>query len=73
MSEESLTLKFKSSDIPKIAPSAVKANAPFVFAKNGNTPSVFIENPSDVSDHTGEIHPSGFNVLKDRLTNTYRR
>ena len=68
MNEESLIVRFRASDVPKIATSIVKVYATFVFAKNGNSPSVFIENPSDISEHLGEILPSGFNVLKDRLT-----
>ena len=68
MNKESLIVRFRASDVPKIATSTVKVYATFVFAKNGNSPSVFIENPSDISEHLGEILPSGFNVLKDRLT-----
>ena len=67
MNEESLIVRFRASDVPKNATSAVKFYATFVFAKNGNSPSVFIENPSDISDHLGEILPSGFNVLKGCL------
>ena len=59
-------MKFKASDVPKIAPSVVKVNVTFAFAKNGNIPSVLIENPSDASDHIRERYPSGFNILKDR-------
>ena len=68
MVEESLIVKFKASDVPKIAPSTVKVDATFVFAKNGNTRSVFIQNSSDASDHIGGIYPPGFNDLKDRST-----
>ena len=53
--------------MPKIATSSDKANITFVFTKKGNTPYVFIDNPSDASDYSGEIYPSGFNILKDHL------
>ena len=68
MNEESLIVRFRASDVPKIATSTVKVYATFVFAKNSNSPSVFFENPSDISDHLGDVLPSGIDVLKDCLT-----
>ena len=64
---EAVVVRLKGVKGAKKHAAKVKVFATFVFVKTGNNPSVYIENPVNLSEHIGDVYATDYIFLKERL------